>query len=152
MTSHRLNRTADIDWIPLSAGTSFKPITFFPDGRGYQLLLRVEPGHVVPPHHHTGEIHAFVVAGRRRIVGVAEVIGAGTYVYEPVDNVDSWEAVGDEPCVIHIEANGSIEYLDEDGAVVRRTNAATAQATYLAWCAAQGIDPNPDLAVELSAA
>lgn len=151
MSTHRLNHTAELDWIPLSAATSFKPITFFPDGSGYQLLLRVQPGGVVPRHHHTGEVHAFVVSGQRRIVGCSDVIGPGTYVYEPVDNVDSWETVGDEPCVIHIEANGRIEYLDDDGNVVRHTDASTAKAEYLAWCAQHGIAPSPDLVGQAAA-
>ena len=49
---HVLHHTADLDWIPLSPGISFKPIVFLPDDSGYQLLLRVEPGTVVPRHRH----------------------------------------------------------------------------------------------------
>jgi 2,4'-dihydroxyacetophenone dioxygenase len=143
---HVLHHTADLDWIPLSTGISFKPIVFFPGDTGYQLLLKVEPGAVVPRHHHTGEVHAFVLSGQRRIAGCPEVIGAGSYVYEPVDNIDTWEAVGDEPCVIHIEANGRVEYLDDDGNVVRHTDASTARTAYLDWCQQTGRDPHPDLA------
>jgi 2,4'-dihydroxyacetophenone dioxygenase len=143
---HVLHHTADLDWIPLSTGISFKPIVFFPGDTGYQLLLKVEPGAVVPRHHHTGEVHAFVLSGQRRIAGCPEVIGAGSYVYEPVDNIDTWEAVGDEPCVIHIEANGRVEYLDDDGNVVRHTDANTARTAYLDWSQQTGRDPHPDLA------
>ena len=64
-----LHHNADLDWIPLSTGISFKPIVFFPGDTGYQLLLKVEPGAVVPRHHHTGEVHAFVRSGQRRIAG-----------------------------------------------------------------------------------
>ena len=106
---HVLHHTADLDWIPLSAGISFKPIVFFPADAGYQLLLKVEPGAVVPRHHHTGEVHAFVLSGERRISGCPEVIRAGSYVYEPVDNIDTWEAVGDEPCVV-IDWQGVADY------------------------------------------
>jgi len=91
-------------------------------------------------------IHAYVLSGQRRIVGCPDVIGPGTYLHEPVDNVDTWEAVGDEPCVIHIEVNGRIEYLGSRGEVVRRTDAATARATYLDWCDRHGIDHHPALA------
>lgn len=144
-----LNHTADLAWIPLSPGKSFKPITFFPDGSGYQLLLRLEPGAAIPRHRHTGEVHSFVVSGRRRIAGCPDVIEAGTYAYEPVGNVDTWEAVGDEPCVVHIEANGRVEYLDEAGAVASYTDAHTARVTYLDWCAHTGTTPDPHLAREL---
>jgi hypothetical protein len=84
---HILNRTADLDWIPLSPGMSFKPVVFFPG-----------------------------------------------------------DAVGDDACVIHIEADGPIEYLDDDGNVVRHTDATTARASYLDWCARTGTAVDPDLA------
>ncbi len=141
-----LNHTAELDWVPLAAGTSFKPISFFPGDTGYQLLLRVEPGTVVQRHHHTGEIHAFVLSGQRIIGDSTTIIGPGSYVYEPVDNIDSWRAIGDEPCIIHIEVNGRIEYLDDNGAVTHHTDASTARAAYLAWCVGQGVEPRPDLA------
>jgi 2,4'-dihydroxyacetophenone dioxygenase len=143
--THILHHTADLDWIPLSAGISFKPIVFFPDDTGYQLLLRVEPGAVVPRHHHTGEVHAFVISGQRRIAGCPDLIRAGSYIYEPVDNIDTWEAVGDEPCVIHIEANGRVEYLDDNNNVIRYTDATTARAAYLDWCHEHDSTPHPDL-------
>lgn len=142
---HTIVHTGEIDWIPLSPGLSFKPITFFPDDAGYQLLLRLEPGTVIPRHRHTGEIHSFVLSGARRIAGTRDTIGPGTYVHEPVGNVDSWRAVGDEPCIVHIEANGRIEYLDAEGRVVRHTDAATARATYLEWCERQGRPADPAL-------
>lgn len=138
--------TTTFDWVPLSPGLSFKPLNFFPDGSGYQLLLRVEPGTVIPPHRHTGDVHAFNISGHRRIITTGDVIGPGTYVYEPVGNEDTWEAIGEEPCVVHLEANGRVEYLDDHGNVVRHTDAATARREYLAWCAAHGIEPLPQLA------
>lgn len=133
--------TTTFDWIPLGPGLSFKPLRFFRDDAGYQLLLRIDPGTVIPPHRHTGEVHAFNVAGSRRIRTTGEVIGPATYVHEPVGNEDSWEAIGDEPCVVHLEANGRVEYLDDDGNVVRHTDAATARAEYLAWCRQHDIEP-----------
>jgi 2,4'-dihydroxyacetophenone dioxygenase len=142
---HVLNHTADLSWIPLSPGISFKPLVFFPADAGYQLLLRVEPGCVVPRHHHTGEVHAFVLSGQRRISGCPETVVAGSYVYEPVDNIDSWEATGDEPCIVHIEANGRVEYLDDLDNVVRYTDATTARAAYLEWCEQNATAPRTDL-------
>lgn len=133
--------TTAMDWVPLASGLSFKPLRFFADDTGYQLLLRLEPGTVIPPHRHTGEVHAFNIIGARRIVTTGDVIGPGTYVYEPVGNHDTWEAIGDEPCVVHIEANGRVEYLDAQGCVVRHTDAATARADYLGWCAEHEVEP-----------
>lgn len=133
--------TTTFGWVPLGPGLSFKPLNFFPDDTGYQLLLRVEPGTVVPPHRHTGEIHAYNISGHRRIITTGDVVGPGTYVHEPAGNEDSWEGIGDEPCIVHLEANGRVEYLDDHGNVTRHTDAATARRQYLSWCGAEDIEP-----------
>jgi anti-sigma factor ChrR (cupin superfamily) len=134
--------TNEMDWVPLSEGISFKPLTFFRDGGGYQLLLRVEPGTVIPRHRHTGEVHAFNLSGRRVLLDTGDEIGPGAYVHEPVGNHDTWMAVGDVACIVHIEANGRVEYLDDAGHVVRHTDAHTARAEYLTWCKSTGREPH----------
>ncbi|HUR83475.1 MAG TPA: cupin domain-containing protein [Thermoanaerobaculia bacterium] len=118
-----------IPWIPLAPGESFKPLVFLPEDRGRALLLRLEPGTVVPWHRHTGEVHALNVSGRRRL-HTGEIIGPGGYVYEPPGNVDTWSAVGDEPVVVHIVAYGAMEYLGKDGTVERTDTAASLRAIY----------------------
>jgi hypothetical protein len=137
--------TARLGWIPLAPGLSFKPITYFPDLSGWQLLLRLEPGTVIPRHRHTGEVHAFNLSGFRRL-DTGEIIGPGTYVHEPAGNEDSWEAWGDEPCIVHIEVNGRNEYFDEAGNLLRVADARASRQDYLEWCAAEGVTPHPALA------
>jgi hypothetical protein len=134
-----------MDWVPLADGLSFKPLTFFPGDTGYQLLLRLEPGTIIPRHRHTGEIHAFNIAGTRRILTNGEEVGPGTYIHERVGNVDTWQAIGDDVCIVHIEAKGRIEYLDDDDNVIRHTSATTARADYLAWCGLHDTEPHPAL-------
>ena len=104
-------------WIPLGPGESFKPLAFLPDCR--VLLLRVEPGTLIPLHRHLGAVHAFNVSGWRQL-NTGEMIGPGTFVYEPPGNVDWWKAVGDEPAIVHIASFGPMEYLGDDGRVLRR--------------------------------
>jgi quercetin dioxygenase-like cupin family protein len=136
--------TTALDWIPLREGLSFKPIYFFPHDSGLQLLLRVEPGTVIPRHRHTGEIHAFNLSGTRLLIETDEVVGPGMYVHEPAGNVDSWTAVGDEPCVIHIEVNGRIEHLGIDDSVVNTVDAAFYRREYQQWQRqAKGKSPMP---------
>ena len=55
-------------------------------------------------------------------------------------------AVGDEPCIVHIEVNGRNEYRDGQGTLVRVADARSAQRDYLDWCAAEGVAPDPALA------
>lgn len=146
LPSHVLAVT-DGDWIPLDPGQSFLPIAFLPDGHR-QLLLRVEPGTIVPLHRHHGAVHAFTLSGARRLLDPAGAVdvAAGTYVYEPVGHVDSWEAIGDEPCVVHIAIQGAMDYLDDAGHVIASTDTAALQRRYLDWCAERGVQPWPELA------
>jgi quercetin dioxygenase-like cupin family protein len=131
----------DIPWIPLGPGESFKPLRFLPNARGRVLLLRLEPGTLVPLHRHLGEVHAYNVAGSRKLLETGEIVGPGGYVYEPAGNVDSWMAVGDEPVVVHITAYGPMEYLGEDGAVLRRDSPSSLRAAYHRYCAEHGLVP-----------
>ncbi len=134
--------TALLPWVPLKPGLSFKPITYFPNNAGWQLLLRVEPGTVFPFHRHTGEVHAFNLSGSR-LLDTGEVVGPGMYVHEPAGNEDTWEAIGDGPCIIHIEVRGRTEYLDEAGNLLHVVDANASRRSYLEWCKAQGQPIHP---------
>lgn len=131
--------TEAVPWVPLGPGESFKPLRFMPNGR--VLLLRLEPGTVVPRHRHRGEVHGFNLSGSRKLLDTGEVVGPGAYVYEPAGNVDSWMAVGDEPVVVHITSFGAMEYLDDEDRVLRRDTAASLQQLYLDYCARSGLTP-----------
>jgi 2,4'-dihydroxyacetophenone dioxygenase len=133
--------TASMPWIPLGAGESFKPLRFLPEECGRILLLRLKPGTVVPRHRHLGEVHAFNLAGSRELLDTGEIAGPGAYVYEPAGNVDSWMAVGDEPVVVHIVSFGAMEYLDNDGRVLRRDTASSLQEIYLRYCERSNLRP-----------
>lgn len=133
--------TAAIPWIPLGPGESFKPLRFLTNDRGRVLLLRLDPGTVVPRHRHLGEVHGFNLAGSRRLIETGEIVGPGGYVYEPAGNVDSWMAVGDEPVIVHITSFGAMEYLDEHDQVLRRDTASSLYGLYLRYCAEHDLKP-----------
>ena len=138
--------TTGIDWIPLEAGQAFKPISL-PAVGPRQLLLRVDPDTVVGLHRHHGEVHGFNISGARVLLDPAGHVhvSAGTYVYEPAGTVDSWMAVGDEPCVVHISIDGPMDTLDEHGEVTASTGTPELRRIYLEWCAARGTTPAPAL-------
>jgi 2,4'-dihydroxyacetophenone dioxygenase len=81
--------TATMTWIPTGGGKAFRPLRFHADG--WSELMRLEPGSLVPRHRHTGEVHAYNLAGTRQILGTDEIVGPGDYVYEPAGNVDAWQ-------------------------------------------------------------
>ena len=131
--------TGDMAWIPTGPGKSFRPMRFEPDG--WSELMRLEPGSQVARHRHTGDVHAYNLSGTRRILDTGELIGEGDFVYEPTGNVDVWQAVGDQPCVVHIKVVGAVQYLDRDGNVIDVADSASQRATYLAWCRQHGVEP-----------
>ncbi|HEX3711470.1 MAG TPA: cupin domain-containing protein [Trebonia sp.] len=131
--------TEDMAWIPTGGGKSFRPLRFTADG--WSELMRLEPGSLVGLHRHTGDVHAYNLAGTREILSTGEIVGPGDYVYEPAGNTDTWQAVGDEPCIVHIKITGAVEYLDESGAVTGSADSATQYAAYLAWCRETGTEP-----------
>lgn len=133
--------TERIPWISLGPGESFKPLRFLSDDRGRVLLLRLEPGTLVPRHRHLGEVHAFNLAGQRKLLETGQIVGPGGYVYEPAGNVDSWMAVGDEPVVVHITSFGAMEYLGENGEILRRDTASSLHETYLRFCRDNALEP-----------
>jgi quercetin dioxygenase-like cupin family protein len=128
-------------WIPLGPGEAFKPLRFLTEDHGRVLLLRLEPGTVVPLHRHLGEVHALNLAGRRKLIETGQIVGPGGYVYEPAGNVDSWMAVGDEPVIVHIVTYGAMEYLGARGEVLRRDTGSSLRDRYLRYCADHALAP-----------
>jgi hypothetical protein len=141
MSAQSFLNTDSIPWIPLGPGESFKPLRFLAHQGGRVLLLRLEPGTLVPKHRHLGEVHAFNLAGRRQLIETGQVVGPGGYVYEPAGNVDSWKAVGDAPVVVQIVAYGAMEYLDESGKVLQRDTSSSLLDAYLRYCGDNGLAP-----------
>ena len=131
--------TGSMPWIPTGPGKSFRPLRFAAEG--WSELMRLEPGSAVAVHRHTGEVHAYTLAGTREVFGTGERVGPGNYVYEPAGMIDGWAAIGDEPRVVHIKVTGTIEYLGENGQVIESVNADTQRALYLAWCQEHAVHP-----------
>jgi quercetin dioxygenase-like cupin family protein len=128
---------AALPWQPIHPGFSLKLVRGSHDDTASRaVLLRLEPGTVIAPHRHTGEVHAYNLAGTREL-DTGERIGPGGYVFEPAGNHDSWRAVGDEPVIVFVTVTGAIEYLDDRGEVISRTTTSSATRSYEAFVAAQ---------------
>jgi 2,4'-dihydroxyacetophenone dioxygenase len=135
--------TNDMPWIPTGPGNSFRPLRF--SSEGWSELMRVEPGRGAGLHRHTGPVHAFNLAGTRRILGSGELVGPGDYVYEPGGMVDGWEAIGGEACIVHLNIVGAVEYLDDAGRIVAVFDSDSQRAAYLAWCTQNGVEPESEI-------
>lgn len=136
-TAYPVN-AADVAWIELRPGVAVRPLRFGLDG--WTIQLRVDPGTTISRHRHTGEVHGYNVSGHRELIDTGEIVGPGTYVYEPPGNVDSWRCHGDEPCIIQINLTGRVEYLDEDDTVTHYSDARNQREVYLAWCKSRGVE------------
>src|SRR4029079_18296342 len=100
---------------------------------------RLEPGSAVAVHRHTGDVHAFNLAGTREIFGTGERVGPGNYVYEPAGTIDGCAPVGDDPRVVYIKEAVTIECLGDDVEVIESVNAQTQRTVHLPWCRDHGV-------------
>ncbi len=78
------------------------------------------------------------------ILSTGEIVGPGDYVYERAGNTDTWQAIGDEPCIVHIKITGAVQHLDDADTVIDTADTADAAsqcAAYLAWCLQHRQDP-----------
>jgi 2,4'-dihydroxyacetophenone dioxygenase len=125
---------AEAPWVQLAPGFCFKLLHAPSDDETWVELLRLEPGTVIPRHRHTGEVHAYTLAGHRELIERGTTVGPGSYVFEPAGTVDSWRAVGNEPLIMVVAVRGAIEYLDDADSVIRRSTATTAAACYRRGC------------------
>jgi len=127
---------AALPWQPIFPGFTLKALRATRDDDARALLLRLEPGTLIPRHRHTGDVHAYNVSGQRLLIETNTLVGPRGYVYEPAGNVDSWMAVGDEPCIVFVVAQGAVEYLDEEGRVLRRSTTGSTGDGYRRFCEA----------------
>ncbi|MBL8114157.1 MAG: cupin domain-containing protein [Acidobacteria bacterium] len=127
---------ASLPWQPIFPGFTLKALRATGDDDARALLLRLEPGTLIPRHRHTGDVHAYNLSGQRLLIETNTLVGPGGYVYEPAGNVDSWMAVGDEPCIVFVVAQGAVEYLDEEGRVLRRSTTGSTGDAYRRFCEA----------------
>lgn len=125
-----MTQQGDLPWMPVSAGFELKLLRGGGDDDARTLLLRLAPGTFIPLHRHSGEVHAFNVSGRRLLIEARQEVGPGGYVYEPPGNVDSWQAVGEEPVIVLVIARGAMETFGQDGQVVETS---TTSGVTAAW-------------------
>jgi anti-sigma factor ChrR (cupin superfamily) len=59
--------TSEGEWLPLAPGVSHKPLGTGIASKSY--LLRIDPGHAVPRHTHTGVEHCVVLSGTVEVAG-----------------------------------------------------------------------------------
>lgn len=145
-----LRGTAHLPWLEIAPGFSLKVLHGEKDADTRALLLRLEPGTKIARHRHEGEVHAFNLAGTRRL-DTGELVGPGGYVHEPAGNEDSWEAVGDEPVVVFVTVRGAMQTLGLPPGEGRTTTSSIAEA-YRRFVAERSTSSGAEAAPHLPAA
>jgi quercetin dioxygenase-like cupin family protein len=137
LLAHHERHADALPWIAApGTGRSSKLLRVFGD-RGFAELIRMDPGAAMPLHRHTGEVHAWNLAGERLLHGGERVV-AGGYVHEPPGTIDWWKAIGDVPLVALVVVMGTVEFLGPGDTVTVRVTAATRLADYVRHCRETG--------------
>ena len=106
---------------------------------------RFQPGARVQTHKHTGTVFAFTRSGSWRYEEYPEVNRAGSYLYEPAGSTHTLvvPAANTEVTDVWFAITGANLNLAEDGSVDLVIDAQLVLETYLALCAAIGVEDPP---------
>lgn len=110
-------------------GVSLQLLQADVEGGFFAVRIRFAPGTQLPPHKHTGAVHAFTLAGEWRYLEYAEAPPnrAGSYLYEPPGAVHTLKVAehvqGDTDVFFVVE--GAMLVLDESGNVAAVLDAAS---------------------------
>jgi quercetin dioxygenase-like cupin family protein len=137
----RMIAAADLPWVEQGEGVWFKPLRLSPEREMWANLLKVAAGGLVNRHRHHGPVEAWVLQGRWRYLEHDWVAGPGFYVHEPEGDVHTLVVEPEEEMVTLFIVYGAIDYLDEEGNVVRTDTAQSKLELYEAHCRQHGIEP-----------
>ena len=104
------------------------------EGGRYAVRMQFAPGVQVTPHKHTGEIHAFTLAGEWAYLEYPNSPSntAGSYLFEPPGSTHSLKVADDVQGFTDILfiMYGAMIHLDEDGTVLGITDAESVLREY----------------------
>jgi len=109
------------DWLGIK-GVRLKLLMADVEGGRFVVRIRFAPGTQLPPHKHTGEVHAFTFTGEWYYLeyGDRARSKAGSYLYEPPGSTHTLKVADnntDETDVLYV-VYGALLHMDDTGAVV----------------------------------
>ena len=112
------------------------------EGQRFAVRMQFEPGLTVAPHKHTGEVHAFTLAGKWNYLEYPDSPAnvAGSYLFEPPGTTHTLQIASEitEPTDVLFVIYGAMLHLNEAGAIVGVTDAESCLAEYPVLLAQQG--------------
>jgi quercetin dioxygenase-like cupin family protein len=136
----------DVPWVknPAHPGAEMRLLQADIDAGVYVTAGRMPPGLSVGTHRHTGAVHMFTLSGSWAYREHDFTNRAGSYLYEPPGSVHTLYVPADQEVTETLSViYGDTLYLDPDGAVIARSNAATNLRLYFEACEAAGL-PRPN--------
>ncbi|MGH1506249.1 MAG: 2,4'-dihydroxyacetophenone dioxygenase family protein, partial [Acidimicrobiales bacterium] len=137
-TEHR--GLADLPFVQLGDGVEAQLLQVDLAQGVWTLRTRIQPGVTLPTHRHTGQVYAFTHAGCWYYLHDPEAQNtAGSYLFEPANSVHTLHVpeTNTEVTDMSFVIWGANLDLDDDGNVVRVSDAAGIHERYLAACAEQ---------------
>lgn len=105
--------TNQLQWRPLAPGVSLKVLRLDEESGAWTVMIRSEPGSVLPPHRHEALSEIFILQGSGHHPETGG-FKAGDFVIEPAGAVHS-PLVFTEEVVQIMFAQGPSTFLSEDG-------------------------------------
>ncbi len=119
------------------------------EGQRFAVRMQFAPGLAVAPHKHTGEVHAFTLAGRWHYLEYPDSPPnvAGSYLFEPPGTTHTLQVspYNEGPTDVLFVIYGAMLHLDAAGTIVGVTDAESCLAEYPRLLADQGV-PVPKIA------
>lgn len=139
------DRAVDVDtlpWVPQGERVWFKPLRFDLSNGRWVNVLKVTGGGRVNRHRHSGgQVLGYVLRGSWRYQEREWVARPGTFVYEPPGDIHTLVVDGTEEMQTLFLLEGVVQYLDDEDNIISQDDVFTKLERYLAYCRAQGIEP-----------
>ena len=131
---------ADTDALPWAEGWAgdarirLKLLMADIEGQRFAVRMQFAPGVTAVPHKHTGEVHAFTLAGRWRYLDYPDSPDnvAGSYLFEPPGTTHTLQidgAISETTDVLYV-IYGAMLHMDERGTIIGVTDAESCLEEY----------------------
>jgi len=138
----------DFPYVTVGDGIELKVLRVVEAQGVWVVQNRFAPGSSIETHRHTGDVHAWTLAGSWQYAEYGIDYPTGTYVYEPANSIHTLRATPgiQEPTEVVFVMRGANLILADDGQTVTRVDdGPAALAAYRAICEAQGLGQPPVL-------
>lgn len=130
-----------VDWMP---GLRLKLLAADIEAARFVVRILFDAGTLLPPHMHTGTVHAFTNSGKWTYLEYDGKFDctAGSYLSEPAGSVHTLKVADDNSEVTDVcfIVEGAMIHLNPDGSVMAIADAGTHIKDYAEACKAQGFE------------